>query len=457
MLGDARVYLMAFLVASATGLAWGRTWTSESGGSRVDADLIEYANGRVVLRKATGTKVTVEIHKLCEADRQYAESWLRKQASQMTGRLAWEVDLQGVADSSPIISRGICVAAVSVGQVQGPPQDFRVVAVAADSGKFLWQYKLTNARPGPLHVAGDLVVFGASLVDEFATPPPEPPTLVALKLADGTLSWKKQFPAQRDANSGRDLTDVTHIAIGAGRLATLADGLVVFDFAGNELWRNDQRHYNRIGGDADWLIVAKGDAVSDTDKAEIAAFRWEGREAIWRKELGTRLISMSRPVIAEDQVLMGTTSAANTLLARLVGGMPYLYCLTKTTGDERWKTALRWNEYGGGLIGEPTAVGERVFLADVVGSLVLDGATGKSLEGSWSAQGLVGVIFEPLDANTVFDGERARDALNGQIRWELPAAEGRKPFEWVGVRTQCCWLTGKLYIVDRNGWLRCIE
>lgn len=451
-----RIAVAILMLTLAPFQVWGRTWISESGGFRVEAELSEYAKGRVVLRKASGSTVTVEADKLCEADRQYAENWLRNHPSPMQGRLAWEIDLQGIAEGPPIVTRGLCLVAVTRGTTAGNPRDFRVVAIARDTGKVVWQYPLTNARPGPLHVAGGRVVFGTSLVDEFASPTPEPPTLVSLSLADGAVSWKKQFAAKRDANTGRDYTDVTHVAVGAGRLATLAEGLVVLDFDGKELWRDDERRYSQVGGDAELLVVAKESGVSDEDKAGIAAYRWDSREVTWRKELRTGLISPSRPVVVDDQILVGMTSSANTLLARLVGGMPYLYNLQRNNGEERWKAALRWNEYGGGIMGEPTAVGERVFLSDVVGGLVLDKATGKSLKGAWSAEGM-GITFEPLDSATVFDGERARDALSGQVRWPLPVVEGRKPLEFPSQRSQSAWISNQLFVVDVNGWLRCVE
>ncbi len=64
------------------GPAWSdepRTWTDSSGKYRVEAELIEVKDGKAVLRRKDGKRITVAVKRLSEGDQEFLENWLDQQ------------------------------------------------------------------------------------------------------------------------------------------------------------------------------------------------------------------------------------------------------------------------------------------------------------------------------------------------------------------------------------------
>jgi hypothetical protein len=55
-----------------------RTWTSSDGHFTLDAEMVEFVDGQVTLKKADGTTITVPISRLSAADRRYAVAERKK-------------------------------------------------------------------------------------------------------------------------------------------------------------------------------------------------------------------------------------------------------------------------------------------------------------------------------------------------------------------------------------------
>src|SRR5437867_2847488 len=81
---------LAVIVILGTAVAEVRTWTSADGKFKVEAEMLSVQEGKVSLRKADGTEVTVPLAKLSEADRQY-----------VTGRASRTPALVPVTDETP--------------------------------------------------------------------------------------------------------------------------------------------------------------------------------------------------------------------------------------------------------------------------------------------------------------------------------------------------------------------
>src|SRR6187200_1881456 len=62
---------LAVIVILGTAVAEVRTWTSADGKFQVEAEMLSVQEGKVSLRKADGTEVTVPLTKLGEADRRF--------------------------------------------------------------------------------------------------------------------------------------------------------------------------------------------------------------------------------------------------------------------------------------------------------------------------------------------------------------------------------------------------
>jgi hypothetical protein len=62
--------VLGFLIGMGS-MAWGRKWTSSDGKFSTEAEFIEYAEGKVTLKKDTGETISVPIAKLSSADRRF--------------------------------------------------------------------------------------------------------------------------------------------------------------------------------------------------------------------------------------------------------------------------------------------------------------------------------------------------------------------------------------------------
>ncbi len=57
-----------------------RKWTSQDGRFSTEAEVVEFADGKVKLKKPSGDTVTVPLQRLSQADRRYLASWKKKPA-----------------------------------------------------------------------------------------------------------------------------------------------------------------------------------------------------------------------------------------------------------------------------------------------------------------------------------------------------------------------------------------
>ena len=69
------VILVALTCVGASSLLLARTWTDRSGRFTVEAEMVDYADGKVTLKKEDGTTVTLPLSKLSFAD----QKWLREE------------------------------------------------------------------------------------------------------------------------------------------------------------------------------------------------------------------------------------------------------------------------------------------------------------------------------------------------------------------------------------------
>ena len=59
------------LLLAMQSVAWARKWTSSDGQFSIEADLVEYAEGQVTLKKSDGETIAVPISRLSAADRRF--------------------------------------------------------------------------------------------------------------------------------------------------------------------------------------------------------------------------------------------------------------------------------------------------------------------------------------------------------------------------------------------------
>ena len=75
--------LVCGLLLAAPSLCSARTWTDNTGTYSVEAELVEVQGDKVVLRKVSGSVITVPVARLSETDRRYLQS-LAEPGSQST-------------------------------------------------------------------------------------------------------------------------------------------------------------------------------------------------------------------------------------------------------------------------------------------------------------------------------------------------------------------------------------
>ena len=96
------------LVATVCGLlltmalpAAARKWTSKDGRFSIEAELVEFADGKAKLKKPSGETVTVPIERLSQADRRFLLSWAKKRAASKKNAVS---DVSYVNDVQPFLT-----------------------------------------------------------------------------------------------------------------------------------------------------------------------------------------------------------------------------------------------------------------------------------------------------------------------------------------------------------------
>jgi mono/diheme cytochrome c family protein len=74
-----------------------RKWTSKDGRFSTEAELVEFDDPNVTLQKPSGKTVTMELDRLCQADRRFVRAWAKKHAAskkKAAGEVSYVNDVQ---------------------------------------------------------------------------------------------------------------------------------------------------------------------------------------------------------------------------------------------------------------------------------------------------------------------------------------------------------------------------
>ncbi len=302
-----------------------------------------------------------------------------------TGTVVWTVLLDAHPDtriySSPVVVGSKVVIGVASTELALPKADYTfrgsVVALDLASGAQLWRHHVTN---GTTQGAGgsvwssaaydperDLFFIGTGQSYE-APASPETDSLLALRGADGSVAWSRQF--------------------------TAGDVFTFWNMAGPDA---------DIGAAPNLFRIGERDVVGVGDKAgHYAVFDRTTGETVWTVELptGNRLGGIMTTAAVADGVIYVTSNrwGASILDFHHPAHASTTYALDAATGAQLWSTALPSPVFGAltvanGVVYQPSVKGTAYALDAGDGTVLWSAQPGADMGGGISLR--AGILYVP--------------------------------------------------------------
>ncbi len=281
----ALLFLLAMLLP--TTLVAARTWTDRSGQFQIEAELVDYQDGKAQLKKDNGEVLVVPLSKLSFTDQKFLREELkRRSAQEETVQVAALAAAGGSEDWY---------------QWRGPHRD----GISRESGLAhewpedgppkLWSAKGLGSGMSSVSISGDHIYTMGHKDGKTQ--------LFCLKLEDGSAVWATEVGGGSSPNCTPTVDPAANLVYG---LSHGGDLLCAKADTGEEVWR---KNYGRdFGGrmmsgwgysesplvDGDRLIVTPG-----SDKAVMAALNKQTGETIWTTAAeGTGGSGYASPIIS---------------------------------------------------------------------------------------------------------------------------------------------------------------
>lgn len=249
-----------------------------------------------------------------------------------SGRQAWTAQVSSEVLAPPAGALGVVVVQTVDGKVFG---------LSAADGKRAWVYERTEpaltlrgtARPV---IVNDVVLTG------FASG-----RIAALRLKDGQLLWEVPVAQPRGRNEIERLVDVDAAPLVLGETiyaASYQGKLVALNpRGGNVVWSRDVSTFDALASDGRNIYLVD-------DRGHVLAFDAQSGASVWKQD-GLRAREPSAPVVAGDYVVVGDFEG-------------YVHWLAREDGR-----LVARRRVDGAVRAPAVADGERLFVADVSGSL----------------------------------------------------------------------------------------
>ena len=314
------------------------------------------------------------------------------------------------------------VPAITAGRVYLADARGRVVALAADTGRLLWERKTTLAFSGGPDLSGDRMILGTSQGE-----------LVALATSDGRELWRARLDSE--------VLSVPRV-IGDGKILvhTLDDSLYGIEAAtGKELWRlNYPAPVLTLRGSSTPTLTPSGAVVGLSGGKLVMINPQDGSplwEAVVTRPSGRSELARIADIDA-DPVLLG-----NSIYVGSYNGD--LAAVDAATGDVVWRRELSAHA---GLAADDSGL----FITDsedqVWGASLTDGA------GRWKQDKL---RYRQLTAPTLIGNLIAVGDLEGYLHL-IDKADGRlvgrhRITKKAGITTRPLLAGGRLYVYAEDG------
>jgi outer membrane protein assembly factor BamB len=184
------------------------------------------------------------------------------------GELLWQYDANEDLATTPVLAGKLLLVAT---------QADTVVALDAEDGRWLWQYRRDTPSGFTIRGASRPVVDGARAYVGFADG-----TLVALELTDGTPRWERHLGVEGAQFVDVDTAPVVDAARNRVYAASYRDGVFALDLAtGETAWTTATRGVTSL--------VQRGGLLFGAGDGRVTALKAEGGQVAWTLELKGRL------------------------------------------------------------------------------------------------------------------------------------------------------------------------
>lgn len=296
--------------------------------------------------------------------------------------VAWQVDLTGYGQSSPIVWR----ERVFVTSAEGPAKEQAIVACyALADGRKLWQRELVSSQTCAV---SDYVSRAASTpaVDEHRVYAFFETGNLAAFAHDGTLVWQRSVVDDYGKFQGTHGVG-SSVAVTADAVVILIDHegssylLAVDKATGRTKWKQDRP--TKVSWSSP--IVA-GEEIFVSSSGDCAAFDARTGRQLWTVD-GLTGNTVPSPTVSENFLFVGSSETASNLALRRAA-----------PGEIAWRS-----DEASATFGSPLIYRDHVYLVNKVGvAFCLDEATGRTV---WK-QRLGGLVLDLADR-----GLRARVLL----------------------------------------------
>lgn len=270
------------------------------------------------------------------------------------GKVRWSFNAGGTVRGRLVVSSGVCVASVFRCEADGKG---KVVALDADIGKLLWEFKAPDQHACPCAVWKDAVILGTA-----------DGTLHALDLKSGKPRWKAELKAPLTGHEGYPT-----VALTGDRVAVVAPAkfaAVVDCTTGKTVWKKDGP-FTAVAADDRTVYVVAPDQQGQREPAPIiVALKAEDGKEAWRFDAHKGLLSTFAGLGQDAEHLYAATysDAEPPLLSK-----QYVYALWKRDGTVAWKVEQKKSNRKG-----PYVLAGKVYVTDWSGtSMMLNAGTGE--------------------------------------------------------------------------------